>query len=249
MLDLHLSISCIILSEFLKRSLVIFPSSKFTIHLWVTPAQTIICWKGQEFFLWKVIDDERRFSKLQSKTKKSNSCSQQKKHVNIIEESSATINHIYHVCPFPINHGWNTYRENLQPTTRLLSTAEAGSQLVLTHLEQILQSKFKMVSFFPSFPGKNAKHIIVKPTAQRNYVQYTEKHSDPPGPIAAQGNIRAPWVSEVPILFVCGDGNNNWYPSSHNQLVVSTPSKNISQNGNLPPSRAENETYLKPPPK
>ena len=30
--------------------------------------------------------------------------------------------------------------------------------------------------------------------------------------------------------------------------VVSTHSKNISENGNLSPSRGENEKYLKPPP-
>ncbi len=31
--------------------------------------------------------------------------------------------------------------------------------------------------------------------------------------------------------------------------MVSTPLKNISQNGNLPQNRAENKTYLKPPPR
>jgi len=31
-------------------------------------------------------------------------------------------------------------------------------------------------------------------------------------------------------------------------LVVSTPLKNISQNGNLSPNRGESKTLLKPPP-
>ena len=68
------------------------------------------------------------------------------------------------------------------------------------------------------------------------------------------------WESIFPILFqptVClyipKGGFSRWISQTintiHNWLVVSTPLKNISQNGNLPQIGMEIKKYLKPPPR